>query len=53
LLPAAPPPRRDGAEEAPFFENDKPWSRAHAIVAGTPELPHDERTEVVVAPPPA
>jgi hypothetical protein len=41
------------AEEAPFFENDKPWSRAHAIVAGTPELPHDERTEVVVAPPPA
>lgn len=41
------------AEEAPFFANDKPWSRAHAIVAGTPELPHDERTEVVVAPPPS
>jgi hypothetical protein len=37
------------AEEDPFLLADRPWERATAIVAGTPELPHDPRTEVAVA----
>jgi hypothetical protein len=42
------------AEEFPFLAADRPWERADLIVAGTPPLPHDPRTELVVAcPPPA
>jgi pantothenate kinase len=37
------------AEEDPFLLADRPWERATVVVAGTPELPHDPRTEVVVA----
>ncbi len=37
------------AEEDPFLLADRPWERATAIVAGTPDLPHDPRTEVAVA----
>ncbi len=40
------------AEEDPFLRADRAWERATAIVCGTPELPHDPRTEVVVAAPP-
>ena len=40
------------AEENPFQLADRAWERATAIVCGTPELPHDPRTEVVVAAPP-
>jgi hypothetical protein len=38
------------AEENPFLLDDQAWERATVVVAGTPELPHDSRTEVVVAP---
>jgi hypothetical protein len=37
------------AEEVPFLEADRPWERAHVVVCGTPSLPHDAATEVVVA----
>jgi hypothetical protein len=37
-------------EEVPHFAQDRPWTRADAIVAGTPDLPHDPDTEIVVAP---
>lgn len=38
------------AEENPFFQADRPWERATVIVAGTPVLPHDPATEVVLTP---
>jgi len=37
-------------EEAPHFAQDRPWTRAAAVLAGTPSLPHDPATDVVVAP---
>jgi len=37
------------AEEDPFLLADRAWARATVIVAGTPELPHDAETQVVVA----
>lgn len=40
------------AEEIPFLRADRPWERAHLIVAGTPEVPYDRETELVVADPP-
>lgn len=40
------------AEEHPFVAAQCPWERAFAIVAGTPPLPHDPSTDLVVAPPP-
>ena len=39
------------AEENPFQLADRAWERATVIVCGTPELPHDPRTEVVLAEP--
>ena len=39
-------------EEVPFLERDQPWQRADLIVAGTPDVPHDAATQVVVAPSP-
>jgi hypothetical protein len=41
------------AEELPFMAQQRPWTRASVIVAGTPEIPHDPITEIVIAPPPA
>jgi hypothetical protein len=41
------------AEELPFMAQQRPWTRANVIVAGTPEIPHDPVTEIVIAPPPA
>ncbi|HEX4214246.1 MAG TPA: hypothetical protein VIA06_13085 [Candidatus Dormibacteraeota bacterium] len=38
-------------EELPFLAADRPWERAGLIVSGTPDLPHDPSSEVVVAPP--
>jgi hypothetical protein len=38
------------SEEDPFLARDRPWERAGVVVAGTPVLPHDPETEVVVAP---
>ena len=40
------------AEELPFLAADRPWERARLVVAGTPPLGHDPRTELVVADPP-
>lgn len=37
------------AEELPFIAGRRPWEYADLIVAGTPTLPYDPSTEVVVA----
>jgi hypothetical protein len=37
------------AEEMPFIAAHRPWEHADLIVAGTPTLPYDVRTEIVVA----
>jgi hypothetical protein len=39
------------AEEGPFVARQRTWERACVIVAGTPGLPHDPSTQVVVADP--
>jgi energy-coupling factor transporter ATP-binding protein EcfA2 len=39
------------AEELPFMEEQRPWERAAFIVAGTPLLPHDPASQVVIAGP--
>ncbi|MCA2213303.1 uridine kinase family protein [Jidongwangia harbinensis] len=36
------------AEEVPFLLADQPWERADLVVAGTPPLPHDPETELVI-----
>jgi hypothetical protein len=41
------------AEEIPFNAAQRTWERADVIVCGTPEIPCDPVTEIVVAPPPA
>jgi hypothetical protein len=41
------------AEEVPFNAAQRTWERADVIVCGTPEVPCDPSTEVVVAPPPS
>jgi hypothetical protein len=38
------------AEEIPFNADQRTWERADIIVCGTPEVPHDPETEVVIAP---
>ena len=40
------------AEEIPFNTAQRTWERADTIVCGTPEIPHDPSTEIVIAPPP-
>jgi hypothetical protein len=37
------------AEEAPFNAAQRTWERADVIVCGTPEIPYDADTEIVVA----
>jgi len=39
------------AEEVPFNAAQRTWERADLIVCGTPEIPCDTATEIVVAPP--
>ena len=39
-------------EEVPFLAGQRPWERADLVVCGTPEIPFDPATELVVAPPP-
>jgi hypothetical protein len=39
------------AEEIPFNALQRTWERADIIVCGTPEIPCDPVTEIVVAPP--
>ena len=36
------------AAETPFLAEDRPWERADLVVCGTPELPHDPATELVI-----
>jgi hypothetical protein len=37
------------AEELPFMAQQRPWTRANVIVAGTPRVPYDPANEVVIA----
>ena len=39
------------AEELPFMAGQQPWTRADIIIAGTPTIPHNPATEVVIADP--
>lgn len=39
------------AEEIPFNAVQRTWERADIIVCGTPEMPYDPNTEIVIAPP--
>ena len=39
------------AEEIPFNTDQRTWERADLIVCGTPEIPFDPVTEIVVAEP--
>jgi uridine kinase len=39
------------AEELPFMTHQQPWTRVDIIIAGTPPIPHDPATEVVIAQP--
>jgi hypothetical protein len=39
------------AEEIPFLAGQRPWARAGIIACGTPQIPFDLATELVVAPP--
>jgi hypothetical protein len=40
------------AEEVPFLADQRPWERADLVACGTPQIPCDPATELVVAPPP-
>jgi hypothetical protein len=37
------------AEEEPFLAGQRTWERADMLVAGTPKIPFDPASEVVVA----
>jgi hypothetical protein len=37
------------AEEIPFNAAQRTWERANVIVCGSPQIPYDPSTEVVVA----
>jgi hypothetical protein len=39
------------AEEDPFLAGQRPWERADILVAGTPQIPFDPASELVVASP--
>jgi hypothetical protein len=39
------------AEEVPFLAGQRPWERADVAICGTPEIPFDPGTELVVAVP--
>ena len=38
------------AEEVPFNTAQRTWERADLVVCGTPDIPYDPATEIVVAP---
>lgn len=38
------------AEEVPFVADQRPWERADVVICGTPEIPFDPGTELVVGP---
>jgi uridine kinase len=37
------------AAEVPFIERERPWEWADVVVLGTPRLPHDPDTEVIIS----
>ena len=39
------------AEEIPFQAGQRPWERADLIICGTPQIPLDPATDLVIAPP--
>ena len=39
------------SEEIPFQAGQRPWERADLIICGTPQIPIDPATELVIAPP--
>jgi hypothetical protein len=39
------------AEEIPFQAGQRPWEHADLIICGTPQIPFDPATELVIAPP--
>jgi hypothetical protein len=39
------------AEEIPFQAGQRSWERADLVVCGTPQVPFDPATEIVIAPP--
>jgi hypothetical protein len=39
------------AEENPFQASQRPWERADLILCGTPQIPFDRATELVIASP--
>ncbi len=39
------------AREVPLLDRERPWERADLVLAGTPDVPHDPVTEVVVLTP--
>jgi predicted kinase len=39
-------------EEVPFLADQRPWARAFAVVAGTPQLTHDPERELILGKPP-
>ena len=41
------------AEEEHFLADQRPWDRADLVVAGTPQIPFDPRTELVIGRAPA
>ncbi|MEQ4207505.1 hypothetical protein [Actinopolymorpha sp. B9G3] len=43
---------RYAAAERPFLAHHRPWEHATLVIAGTPHLHHDPRTEILVAPGP-
>jgi hypothetical protein len=53
MPPDGSPPDHDGwtAEELPFNTAQRTWERADLFVCGTPEIPYNPATQVVVAPP--
>jgi hypothetical protein len=40
------------AEEIPFNAAQRTWDRADIIICGSPKIPYDPSTEIVIAPPP-
>ncbi len=53
MPPDGSPPDHDGwtAEEIPFNTAQRTWERADIIVCGSPEIPCDPVTQIVIAPP--
>ena len=40
------------ARRVPFLADQRPWERADLVACGTPQIPCDPATQLVVAPPP-